>query len=166
MSGGAHARGGTKVMEQPAMEESRRIVSSHTAVFDRPPRRTPSFKTVDGPITGNGDIGLTVSGPPGNQRYWISKNDFWKSGPDFHQCGPSLIGGIDVRTSGLPGASYRVRQVLYEPAILSYPPGRSLMKRSAAPSGSQWRRLSGTAGRLNGIPFTSPCAPQPRCSGT
>lgn len=115
----ARVRGGTKAMEQLAMEESRRIVSSHTAVFDRPPRRTPSFKTVDGPITGNGDIGLTVSGPPENQRYWISKNDFWKSGPDFHQCGPSLIGGIDVRTSGLEGASYRARQELYEPVISS-----------------------------------------------
>ncbi|MHC4504519.1 MAG: glycosyl hydrolase family 95 catalytic domain-containing protein, partial [Planctomycetota bacterium] len=106
-------------MARPAIEESRRIVSSHTAIFDRPPRQTPSFKTVDGPITGNGDIGLTVSGPPGNQRYWISKNDFWKSGPDFHQCGPSLIGGIDVRTKGLEGASYRARQVLYEPVISS-----------------------------------------------
>ena len=75
---------------------SQQLVSQYRAVFTAPPKGVPSFHAVDGPITGNGDIGLTVSGSPEHQRYWISKNDFWKSGPDFHQCGPSLIGGIDV----------------------------------------------------------------------
>ena len=95
------------------------IVSQYMGRFTEPPRQVPSFHSVDGPITGNGDIGLTVSGPPECQRYWISKNDFWKSGPDFKQCGPSLIGGIDVRATALKGASYDVKQVLYEPVIAS-----------------------------------------------
>lgn len=95
------------------------IVSQYMGRFTEPPRQVPSFHSVDGPITGNGDIGLTVSGPPECQRYWISKNDFWKSGPDFKQCGPSLIGGIDVRATALKGASYDVKQILYEPVIAS-----------------------------------------------
>ena len=108
---------GQRGKEQFETSRSKQIVSQYSAVFDRPPRRVPSFKFVDGPITGNGDIGLTVSGPPEHQRYWISKNDFWKSGPDFKQCGPSLIGGMDIRIADLKNASYRVEQMLYEPVI-------------------------------------------------
>jgi len=97
--------------------KSKQLVSQYRAVFTEPPKHVPSFHSVDGPITGNGDIGLTVSGSPERQRYWISKNDFWKSGPDFKQCGPSLIGGIDVHIDKLKGASYHIEQALYEPVI-------------------------------------------------
>ena len=102
-----------------AFSESGRIVSQYKAVFSGPSKGLPAFHAVDSPITGNGDIGLTMSGPPQSQRYWISKNDFWKAGPDFKQAGPSLIGGIDLRMAALDGASYRVEQVLYEPVLAS-----------------------------------------------
>ncbi|MEI6675152.1 MAG: hypothetical protein WCO57_08255 [Verrucomicrobiota bacterium] len=99
--------------------KSAEIVSRHKAVFNSPSKQVPSFHGVDSPITGNGDIGLTVSGRPARQRYWISKNDFWKSGPDYKQCGPSLIGGIDVSIDQLTDASYHVEQILYEPVLRS-----------------------------------------------
>ncbi|MCK4829905.1 hypothetical protein KA005_80020, partial [bacterium] len=105
--------------EDPEITRAREIVSAHKAIFDHPPEHVPSFKIVDGPITGNGDIGLTISGAPEKQRYWISKNDFWKSGPHFKEGGPSLIGGIDVKISELTGAAYHVEQVLYEGVIRS-----------------------------------------------
>jgi len=105
--------------EAPAIKKSREIISGYKAVFTAPPKQVPSFHCVDGPITGNGDIGITVSGPPENQRYWISKNDFWKSGPSFKQCGPSLIGGIDLNIKELREASYNIEQILYEPVINS-----------------------------------------------
>ena len=101
------------------MAASKAIVSQYRALFDKPPRRVPSFHAVESPIIGNGDVGLTLSGPPKSQRYWISKNDFWKAGPSFKQAGPSLIGGIDVRIAALEGASYQVEQVLYEPVLAS-----------------------------------------------
>jgi alpha-L-fucosidase 2 len=104
---------------QDTIAKSAAIVSRHKAVFKAPSKHVPSFHAVDSPITGNGDIGLTVSGRPAQQRYWISKNDFWKSGPDYKQCGPSLIGGIDVRIDPLKDASYHVEQILYEPVIRS-----------------------------------------------
>lgn len=110
--------GGTAAAD-PDIAAARAIVSPHRAVFDEPPRHTPSFHSVDGPITGNGDLGLTLSGPPESHRYWISKTDFWKAGPHFKQAGPSLIGGIDVRIACLTQASYRVEQVLYEPVLAS-----------------------------------------------
>lgn len=105
--------------EDPAIIKTREIISGYKAVFTAPPTHVPSSKIVDSPITGNGDIGLTVSGRPDIQRYWISKNDFWKSGPDFQQCGPSLIGGVDVGISDLADASYHIEQMLYEPVISS-----------------------------------------------
>jgi hypothetical protein len=102
-----------------AFSESQRIVSQYKAVFDSPSKRLPAFHAVDSPITGNGDIGLTLNGPPERQRYWISKCDFWKSGPSFKQCGPSLIGGIDVSIESLKDASYHVEQTIYEPMLAS-----------------------------------------------
>jgi hypothetical protein len=102
-----------------AAAASREIVAAYTAVFEHPPRQVPSSKIVDGPITGNGDIGVTVSGPPEAQRYWISKNDFWKSGPDFKQCGPSLIGGLDIRIDDLIDATYHVEQHLVDATLRS-----------------------------------------------
>ena len=102
-----------------AISESGRIVSQYKAVFTGPSKRLPAFHAVDSPITGNGDIGLTLNGPPERQRYWISKCDFWKSGPSFKQCGPSLIGGIDVRIEALKDASYHVEQQIYEPVLAS-----------------------------------------------
>lgn len=103
----------------PAIEKSKHIISGHKAVFTLPPSHTPSFKIVDGPLTGNGDIGITLSGEAQHQRYWISKNDFWKSGPHFKQCGPSLIGGIDIIIDDLEGSNYYVEQRLYESMIYS-----------------------------------------------
>lgn len=102
-----------------AFAESQRIVSQYKAVFASPSKRLPAFHAVDSPITGNGDIGLTLNGPPERQRYWISKCDFWKSGPSFKQCGPSLIGGIDVSIESLKDASYHVEQTMYEPVLAS-----------------------------------------------
>jgi alpha-L-fucosidase 2 len=101
-----------------AVSESQRIVSPYKAVFTKP-SKLPAFHAVDSPITGNGDIGLTLNGPPERQRYWISKCDFWKSGPSFKQCGPSLIGGIDVSIESLKDASYQVEHPLYQPGLAS-----------------------------------------------
>ena len=98
---------------------SKAIISQYKALFNIPPKEVPSFHEVDGPITGNGDIGLTLCGLPEKQRYWISKNDFWKSGPDLKQAGPSLIGGIDIEINDLKNASYKVEQIIYEPVIVS-----------------------------------------------
>lgn len=78
------------------------------ARFDRPPSRVPSDKQVDGPLLGNGDVGVVLGGPPEALRFWISKNDFWKAMPGFPDGGPRPIGGLDLRIPALEGASYRV----------------------------------------------------------
>ncbi len=42
-----------------------------------PPKNVPSDKTVDGPLLGNGDMGVTFGGNTSNIVAYIGKNDFW-----------------------------------------------------------------------------------------
>ena len=84
----------------------------YKATFTSPPQLVPTRKVVDGPITGNGDIGVVLSGPPAKQRFWISKNDFWKAKPVYPNAGPRPIGGIEIDIPALDGGSYEVNQLL------------------------------------------------------
>jgi len=92
----------------PNTDIAQNIVSAHKAVFTHPPVRVPSDKHVDGPLLGNGDVGVVFSGPPEHLRFLISKNDFWKSKPGFPNGGPRPIGGLDLLAPALQGASYHV----------------------------------------------------------
>jgi len=95
-------------------EETARIVSQCKGVFTSPPARVPTTLTVDGPIIGNGDVGVAIGGPPESQRFWISKCDFWKAKPGWPHGMPCVIGWIDVRLPQFDGASYHVEQDIYE----------------------------------------------------
>ena len=54
---------------------------SYTAEFDRPPRRTPCSQVPDGPLCGNGDIGVAAAAAPeqGTVDFYLGKNDIWNS---------------------------------------------------------------------------------------
>ena len=82
------------------------------ATFTSPPIMVPTRKVVDGPIIGNGDVGVVLSGPPAKQRFWISKNDFWKAKPVYPNSGPRPIGGIEIDIPALDGGSYEVNQMM------------------------------------------------------
>jgi hypothetical protein len=93
---------------------------------------TPIKTSVDGPLLGNGDMGVCLSeitergddrkvrqvanGP----RFWLCKNDFWKLAHDFKTgpAGPRVFGGIDVRFPGLAGGS-NTEQHLYDAVTVS-----------------------------------------------
>jgi hypothetical protein len=77
------------------------IVARQTIVMTKPPERIPSGTVVDGPIMGNGDVGIAIGGPPEQQRFYIGKNDFWSQ-----QASPMTVGGIQLTMPGLSGASY------------------------------------------------------------
>lgn len=87
-------------------------VSQYKGVFTTPPSHIPTGKTPDGPIAGNGDVGLVYSGTPESQRFYFSKNDFWKSKPGYPDGGVFLPGGLDIQVEALKGASYYAEQVL------------------------------------------------------
>ena len=87
-------------------------VSRYKGIFTSPPAHIPTNKTPDGAIAGNGDVGIVFSGTPDFQRFYISKNDFWKSKPGYPDGGVFLPGGLDIQVEALNGASYYAEQVL------------------------------------------------------
>ena len=92
-----------------------RIVSRHRCIFNEPPTLTPANHSIDAPLLGNGDIGVAIGGPAWAQRYWVSKNDFWKlrKGRRFGG-GPAPIGGLDLNIRDLfRVGAYHVEQDLY-----------------------------------------------------
>ena len=101
-------------------EESATIVSKYKGVFTSPPVNVPTNKVPDGPLLGNGDVGVTISGEPELQRFWISKTDFWLPRQGNHRgSGPKLLGGIDIRTINMRGAKYHVEQEVHEPETVA-----------------------------------------------
>ena len=80
-------------------------------IFTRPPANVPTDKTPDAPLTGNGDIGLTVGGDPGQLQFYFGKNDFWRAYPVYPGGGIALPGGLNLTINALKGASYYAEQL-------------------------------------------------------
>ncbi|MEI8372843.1 MAG: hypothetical protein WCJ35_08420 [Planctomycetota bacterium] len=105
--------------------DAQRIVSQYKAVFNKSnPRRlgmqvaggTPSRTAVDGPLLGNGDLGVVIGGPPEAQHFYISKADFWRFQGGHRKGGGHPFGSLDIKIPALAGGTYLVEQELY-PAI-------------------------------------------------
>ena len=92
----------------------RKQLDRSKGIFREPPKNVPSNRVVDGPLIGNGDVGVVLSGPPERQRLWISKTDFWKTKPIYPNGSPCLMGGIDIHIPELARASYYSEQRLLE----------------------------------------------------
>lgn len=102
---------------------------SRKGVFTEPPKRTPSDTFVDGPLMGNGDVGIVIGGPAEGQAFYIGKNDFWTQahlGETWEQridrllndhgrrtgTGMTTIGHLRLEIPQLKGASYYREQDL------------------------------------------------------
>ena len=55
---------GIRTQSRIAETEALRVVSRYQAEFSEPPKGVPTGAVVDGPILGNGDIGVALAGPP------------------------------------------------------------------------------------------------------
>ena len=84
------------------------VVSRHVAVFTEPPKRVPSVYGVDGPLLGNGDVGVVLSGEPEEQTFWIGKIDFWSKVLYI----PLPPGAVTISIPALVDASYCQEQDL------------------------------------------------------
>ena len=82
---------------------------NYTAVFTEPPKGVPTYYMPDGPLLGNGDLGVALAGQPEEQRFYIGKNDWWGYG-DGSRAMP--VGGLTLAIAELKGASYRQEQDL------------------------------------------------------
>lgn len=83
----------------------------YKAVFTSAPQKVPTAKTPDGPLAGNGDIGLTLGGNPDKLSFYLGKNDFWRAYPVYPGGGIGLPGWLEVNISALRGANYYAEQV-------------------------------------------------------
>jgi len=102
------------------LDETAAIVSRHRGVFTSPPQNVPTTKVPDGPLLGNGDVGVVISGPPERQRFWISKCDFWLAREGNHRGGsPRPIGGLDVFIPAMRNARYHVEQLIKEGLVVA-----------------------------------------------
>lgn len=86
------------------------VPMEYTAVFDRPPESVPTNAMPDGPLLGNGDVGVALAGPPEAQRFYIGKNDFWTRHPGNARV--ITVGSIKLSIPALQGADYRQEQDL------------------------------------------------------
>ena len=94
--------------EDEAARNALRIVSQHQGVFTAPPKLVPTDTVVDGPVLGNGDVGVAMAGPPERQSWRIGKNDFWS----FSRRCVITVGGLTMDAAAFAGASYRQEQDL------------------------------------------------------
>ena len=99
---------------EPAMPPEH--VAKHQAVFTAPPRGVPTNGMPDGPLLGNGDVGIVLAGTPDAQRFYIGKNDFWtnfQGDPNAHSQSKIItVGRLELEIPALQGASYRQEQDL------------------------------------------------------
>ena len=90
-----------------------KIVSPYKAVFASPPVGVPSRDSARGPLLGNGNLGVVISGAPEAQRFWLSKNNFWRMRDGHREGGPRLFGGLEINIPALAGGSYLIEQQLF-----------------------------------------------------
>ena len=84
--------------------------ASYRAIFDAPPAGVPTAGMPDGPLLGNGDVGVAMAGPPEAQRFHLGKNDFWTRTPGDAKV--ITLGTVELLIPALRGASYHQEQDL------------------------------------------------------
>lgn len=95
------------------ISESKAIICKHKIIFKTPPGCTPADHSVDGPLLGNGDMGVAIGGEPNALRFYLHKNDMWRLQHGYHNSGPVGFGNLLLNIPGLKGASYHVTQDIY-----------------------------------------------------
>ena len=125
--------------------EALRQVTRHSGVFHAPPVLMPTRKLPDGPLLGNGDLGVaigavterlryhglgedggakvttrttTATNSPERHRFWIAKNDFWKTKSIYPNGHPCPIAAIDLNIPALFNGLYHAEQRLDTAEVL------------------------------------------------
>ena len=81
------------------------------AVFNEFPTHVPTGKTVDAPIAGNGDIGLTMAPSKGMVTFYVGKNDFWRAVASYPDGKIALPGGLTIYSDMIGNGDYHAEQL-------------------------------------------------------
>lgn len=96
---------------------NQQYVARYKAVFTQPSQRIPTTSVPDGPVAGNGDLGIVIGGKPENQTIYISKVDFWKAKRGYPDGGICLPGGLTISVPELQGASFYAEQIIADGTV-------------------------------------------------
>ena len=80
--------------------------SRWVAVFNKPAGPVPTGQMPDGPLLGNGDVGVVVAGHAGEQKFYIGKNDFWRRS----DASVETVGVVGLSIPALQGARFHEEQ--------------------------------------------------------
>lgn len=86
-------------------------IDKFKAVFTKFPSHVPSKTTVDAPITGNGDIGLTMAPSLGKIVFYVGKNDFWRAVESYPEGSIALPGGLTISSKLFQEKFYYAEQL-------------------------------------------------------
>jgi alpha-L-fucosidase 2 len=92
-------------------------VARYKGVFTRPAQHMPTKTVPDGPLSGNGDLGIVIGGQPDSQTIYISKVDFWKAKRGYPEGGVCLPGGLNITIPELKGANFYAEQMIADGTV-------------------------------------------------
>ena len=95
---------------QHQITEVLRIVGQYEALWSGSPTDTPSDSSIAGPLLGNGDMLISIGGPPAAVVFHLGKNDFWRLEHGDGKAAPLPVGTLTLATTDLAGADYGVNQ--------------------------------------------------------
>ncbi|MDR1540034.1 MAG: hypothetical protein LBU32_18950 [Clostridiales bacterium] len=85
-------------------------VSDIKGIFTEIPEQTPTKGEPDGPLCGNGDIGVCVGSSPDKLTFWLCKNDIWRAKPHQNGGGARSFGFLRINAPNLAGAGFYAEQ--------------------------------------------------------
>jgi hypothetical protein len=92
----------------PSVEETGpRLAAAVTGTFTQPPDRVPNDKMADGPVLGNGDLGVVIGGKADQLTFHLGKDDFF----GVLQGGMVAVGSVNLTIPELKDANaYEMEQ--------------------------------------------------------
>ena len=89
------------------------ITSRFDGIFTEIPKATPTNGEPDGPLAGNGDIGLTFGVHDGLLKGFIGKNDMWCASPNQFGGGVKSVAAFALSLGcGIDGAAFSAHEAL------------------------------------------------------
>ena len=82
------------------------LANQYQGTFSSPPSQTDTQETPDGPLLGNGDVGVVVLGTIDAMTFILAKNEFWS----LNQGTVKAMARLSLSIPGMQGASYAMTE--------------------------------------------------------
>ncbi|MFV0401438.1 MAG: glycosyl hydrolase family 95 catalytic domain-containing protein [Oscillospiraceae bacterium] len=99
--------------------------AGHKTIFREHSVTTPANGVPDGPLCGNGDVGVVLGSAPGVLRFWLGKNDMWRAVPHAIGGGMKPLGYLELSSPALWDAPFYAEQRMESAEIVTELSGES-----------------------------------------